>query len=141
MFDVREVLTLWTILLISLPKAIAESYRITGVAIGPPQIFLRDFRPTFEDYLSEAVTEELRRPITFSLSAISINAANDSIFDMVESESADFVYSIPNIFGCLESEFNISPLVTIRKKYTLSEQQYVLNRSKLYKWPSILLRY
>lgn len=122
------VLTLWTMVLIKFPKAMAESYRIAGVAIGPPQIFLRDFRPTFEDYLSAAVTDELRRPISFSLSAISINAANDSIFDMVEYQRIDFVYSIPNIFGCLESEFNIVPLATVRKQYTLSEQQYILNR-------------
>jgi hypothetical protein len=125
---VHELMILWTMFLISVPKSIAESYRIAGVAIGPSQFFLRDFRPTFEDYLSAAVTEELRRPITFTLSAISINAVNDSIFDAVESERVDFVYSIPNIFGCLESEFDISPLATVRKKYILSEQLYVLNR-------------
>jgi hypothetical protein len=106
----------------------AETYTIAGLAIGSTQIFLRDFKPTFENYLSEEVSQKMGRTISFKLIAVSINAEQNSIFDLVESRQVDFVYSFPNIFGCLESEFDISPLATVRKDVTVSGRKYNLNR-------------
>ncbi len=106
----------------------AESYTIVGVSIGPVAAFLRDFRPTFEFYLSEQVSKAVGRNVSFSLIGVSLNAENDTIFDLVESKRVDFVYSAPNMLGCLESEFDIQLLATMRKRYVVDGQEYILNR-------------
>ncbi len=106
----------------------AESYTIVGVSIGPVATFLRDFQPTFEFYLSEQVSKAVGRNVSFSLIGVSLNAENDTIFDLVESKRVDFVYSAPNMLGCLESEFDIQLLATMRKRYVVDGQEYILNR-------------
>ena len=59
---------------------------------------------------------------------VSINADKDTIFDMIEGSRVDFVYSAPYILGCLESEFEIQPLATVRKRYVIGGKEYILNR-------------
>ena len=109
----------------------SESYVIVGVSIGPVSNFLRDFKPTFEVYLSDQVSKILGRNISFSLTGVSLNAESDTIFDLVESRRVDFVYSAPYIMGCLESEFDLQLLATIRKRYVVENQEYILNRYNL----------
>ena len=100
-----------------------------GVSIGPVATFIRDFKPTFEFYLSEQVSRALGRNISFRLIGVSLNVAEkDTIFDFVESKSLDFVYSAPNMLGCLESEFDFQLLATMRKRYMVDGQEYILNR-------------
>ncbi len=106
----------------------AESYTIVGVSIGPVATFIRDFKPTFELYLSEQVSFAVGRNITFRLIGVSLNAEKDTIFDLVESKSVDFVYSAPNMLGCLESEFDLQLLATMRKRYMINGAEYILNR-------------
>jgi hypothetical protein len=113
----------------------AETYTIAGLAIGSTQIFLRDFKPTFESYLSEEVSQKMGRTVTFKLIAVSINADQNTIFDLVLSREVDFIYSFPNIFGCLESEFDVSPLATVRKDVIVSGKKYNLNR---YYWQYVI---
>ena len=108
-----------------------ENYTIVGVSIGPPASFVLDFRPTFEFYLSQKVSQTLGRQISFNLKGVSINEKDNTIFDMIESNRVDFVYSAPYILGCLESEFEVQPLATVRKRYVVSGKEYILNRHKL----------
>ena len=106
----------------------SENYTIVGVSIGAPASFVSDFKPTFEYYLSQTVSQKLGRQIYFSVQGVSINADKNTIFDMIESNQVDFVYSAPYILGCLESEFVIQPLATLRKRYNISGKEYILNR-------------
>ncbi len=106
----------------------SENYTIMGVSIGPPASLVSDFKPTFEFYLSQKVSQIVGRQIFFNLKAVSINADKDTIFDLIESNRVDFVYSAPYILGCLESEFEIQPLVTVRKRYLVAGKEYILNR-------------
>jgi hypothetical protein len=120
----------WMITLALFSSCCAESYTVVGVSIGPVATFIRDFKPTFEFYLSEQVSRALARNISFRLIGVSLNAEKDTIFDLVESKSVDFVYSAPNMLGCLESEFDIQLLATMRKKYIVDGQEYILNRQE-----------
>ena len=103
-------------------------YTIVGLSIGPVSTFLSDFKPMFEGYLTQAVSAAINRTVGFKLQAVSLNAEKDSIFDIVESKRSDFIYSSPNVYACLESEFGIRPLATVRKKYKIRDRMYVLNR-------------
>ncbi len=127
-----NALVITVVFLSAAPACCAESYTIVGVSIGPVANFLRDFKPTFEFYLSEQVSRAIGRNISFTLTGVSLNAENDTIFDLVESKSVDFVYSTPNMLGCLESEFDIQLLATMRKRYMVNGQEYILNRRVLH---------
>ena len=119
------------LILLGVHPCASENYTIVGVSIGPPAGFVTDFKPTFESYLSQKVSQTLGREIFFNLKGVSINADKDTIFDMIESNRVDFVYSAPYILGCLESEFVIQPLATVRKRYNISGKEYILNRHEL----------
>jgi hypothetical protein len=106
----------------------SETYTIVGVSIGPVASFLKDFQPTFEFYLSEQVSRSLGRNISFKLTGVSLNAEKDTIFELVESNSVDFIYSAPYVLGCLESEFDLQLLATVRKRYVVNGLEYILNR-------------
>jgi hypothetical protein len=127
-FQMQILTLIITALVLPYSPCYAESYTIVGVSIGPVPTFLRDFKPTFEFYLSEQVSRTLGRNISFRLTGVSLNAEKDTIFDLVESKSVDFVYSAPNMLGCLESEFDIQLLATMRKRYLVDGQEYILNR-------------
>ena len=116
------------IFILSLPFCASENYTIVGVSIGPPASSVSDFKPTFENYLSQQVSQTLGRQIFFNLKGVSVNADKDTIFDMIEGSRVDFVYSAPYILGCLESEFEIQPLATVRKRYVIGGKEYILNR-------------
>jgi hypothetical protein len=117
-----------TLTLALISSCYAETFTVVGVSIGPVANFIRDFKPTFEFYLSEQVSRALGRNVSFRLIGVSLNAEKDNIFDLVESKSVDFVYSAPNMLGCLESEFDIQLLATMRKRYMVDGQEYILNR-------------
>ena len=74
------------------------------------------------------MSQTLGRQIFFNLKGVSVNADKDTIFDMIEGSRVDFVYSAPYILGCLESEFEIQPLATVRKRYVIGGKEYILNR-------------
>jgi hypothetical protein len=126
-----QMLLLVALALFGVQLCAAENYTIVGVSIGPPASFVSDFKNTFEYYLSQKVSKTLGRQIFFTVKGVSINADKDTIFDMIEKNGVDFVYSAPYILGCLESEFVIQPLVTVRKRYVISGKEYILNRHKL----------
>jgi hypothetical protein len=114
--------------LIAMPLCAGENYTIVGVSIGPPSGFVSDFKPTFEFYLSQQVSKMLGRDIYFTIKGVSINADKDTIFDMIEGNRVDFVYSAPYILGCLESEFEVQPLATVRKRFMINGTEYILSR-------------
>jgi hypothetical protein len=124
-----------------LPVCLTDSYTIVGVSIGPVATFLRDFRPTLEYYLSEQVSKTVGRNISFKLTGVSLNAEKDTIFELVESKSVDFVYSAPNMLGCLDSEFDIKFLATMRKKYTIKGEEFILNRRGHFFHPLIRIKF
>ena len=108
--------------------AAQETYGIMAVAIGNATTFRNEHSSLFENYLSEQVSQALGRSIRFDLTGVGLNDASNTLFDRVQSGAVHFVYAFPNIHACLESEFGLSALATVRKKYTLQGQDYFLNR-------------
>jgi hypothetical protein len=109
-------------------RSSAEHYVVMAVTSGSPDAFISSFKPTLQFYLTQQVSLELGRPVSFELRAVSINADQNSIFDYVESKTVDFVFASPYLMGCLESEFDIQILVTLRRKYIVSGKAVVINR-------------
>ncbi len=120
------------LLVLRTDNSYAENYVIMAVSIGPPDLLVADFKPTLQYYLTQQVSLALGRPVSFELKAVSLNANVDTIFDIMEAKKADFVYSAPYVMECLESEFDLQLLVTLRKKYTIAGKNYILNRSVAY---------
>jgi hypothetical protein len=79
----------------------SRTIKIGGVPLGSSDTFLSLWRPTFEDYLTNAVGSKQNPPVEFSLIAVSL----DSAFDKIESGGLDFVYANPSLHSCLEAEF------------------------------------
>ncbi|GAB5364379.1 hypothetical protein AAMO2058_000965100 [Amorphochlora amoebiformis] len=87
-----------------------EVWKIGGLAIRGPTDFHARFSPTFSTYLTETVGPQFNPPIRFESIALDFS----STFTQVEQASVDFIYTNPSAFSCLESEFDVSAIVTLR---------------------------
>lgn len=85
-------------------------YRIHGMTPYPPVLFQRWFKSTFVDYLNREVGNKTSPRITFETNSESF----DTVFESAEKGKFDFVFTFPNMAGCLEAEFHAVPLVTLR---------------------------
>ena len=74
--------------------------------------WLDNWRPTFETYLSSEVSRSMGENVTFEL----LKADGSlPIRDIVSNEVFDFYFTAPQIVACLEAQFSVQPLLTIRK--------------------------
>ena len=85
-----------------------QTIRIGGLAIRGFADFMTRFSPTFATYLNETVGA--RYNITFE--AVPMNF--EDTFDFVENRKIDFIYTNPSAFSCVESEFGVAPIVSLR---------------------------
>jgi hypothetical protein len=107
---------------ITIPPVVAPKtvYKIHGMTPYPPHLFSKWFKDVFVDYLNREVGSRTSPAITFELSSESF----ETIFESAEKGNFDFVFTFPNMAGCLEAEFNAIPLVTLRNL----RQGHELNR-------------
>jgi hypothetical protein len=74
--------------------------------------WLDNWRPTFEAYLSSEVSRSMGENVTFQL----LKADGSIPFrDIVSNEVYDFYFTAPQNVACLEAQFSVHPLLTIRK--------------------------
>ena len=100
------------------------TYVIAGMTTGDGSTWPARYKPTFETYLNSEVGTKFTPPINFVLKAVD----SVDIFTLAGSGMADFVYPTSGIFSCLDSEFGLMPLATIRRSYVIDDQQYLLNK-------------
>ena len=102
-FNTPGLFFIFSFLECGVSSSIRESgvVKIGGIPLGSSEAFLSAWKPTFENYLTDAVGFKRNPPIKFSLLAISL----DSSFDKIESGELDFVYANPSLYSCLEAEF------------------------------------
>jgi hypothetical protein len=74
--------------------------------------WLENWRPTFETYLSSEVSRSMGEVVSFKL----VKADGSiPIRDIVSNEVFDFYFTAPQFVACLEAQFSVQPLLTIRK--------------------------
>jgi hypothetical protein len=64
--------------------------------------FLKIWRSTFEDYLSDTAGRDLDPEARFEIVLLSLT----SVFDAVKKNSIDFLFVNPSLFSCLEIEYS-----------------------------------
>ena len=85
-------------------------WRVGGLAIRGAADFISRFGPTFSDFLTNEVGPCFDPPLTFE--AVPLNFS--STFTLVENKGVDFIYTNPSAFSCLDSEFRVSAILTLR---------------------------
>jgi hypothetical protein len=95
-------------------RAVKRSiYRIHGLMPYPDDLFRTKFGATFEDHLNAEVAPLFSHggePIRFEMGGEDFR----TVFESAENEDFDFIFTFPNMAGCLEAEFGASPLLTMR---------------------------
>lgn len=89
------------------------TYRIHGLMTYPEELFRKKFSATFDEYLNAEVAPLFSHGgehIRFEMGGQDFG----TIFDSAEMEDFDFIFTFPNMAGCLEAEFGASPLLTMR---------------------------
>jgi two-component system sensor histidine kinase TtrS len=79
---------------------------------------MKRWEPTYATYLNETVGKALN----ISFEAVPMNFAET--FDLVGSKAIDFIYTNPSAFSCVESEYGVAPIVSLRnfrKGFTLNQ--------------------
>ena len=87
---------------LALADPISGKILIGAVPIVTNDEFLKTWKPTFEDYLSETVGRALTPQAQFELVLFSL----ESIFDAVKESRIDFLFVNPSLFSCLEIEYS-----------------------------------
>mmetsp|Transcript_51963 Transcript_51963/g.108521 ORF Transcript_51963/g.108521 Transcript_51963/m.108521 type:complete len:1378 (-) Transcript_51963:103-4236(-) len=99
------------ILFIFEPAYTKDQYTIGGLAITGSVRLFQQWNSTFSTYLTLALRQNPKfANITFKLVSLDFY----STFTMVEQNAIDFVYTNPSIYSCLESEFQLTSLATLR---------------------------
>ncbi|GAB5363215.1 hypothetical protein AAMO2058_000864500 [Amorphochlora amoebiformis] len=115
----RKVGAIWVILSILNPRSEAtignlttwkQNWKIGGLAIRGGKEFIEHFKPTFVDFLTERVSPLFSHPITFEIIPYNFS----SIYTAVENKEVDFIFINPSIFSCMETEYGIAAILTIR---------------------------
>ncbi|GAB5359557.1 hypothetical protein AAMO2058_000553900 [Amorphochlora amoebiformis] len=88
-----------------------EKWVIGGLANHGANNFVKQFKPTFVDYLNREVSSYFLTPISFEILPLS----STEIYTAVEKKQVDFLFCNPSIFSCLESENGIAVGATIRQ--------------------------
>ncbi|CBJ26732.1 diguanylate cyclase/phosphodiesterase with PAS/PAC sensor(s) [Ectocarpus siliculosus] len=86
-----------------------KTYRIGGLAITGTEAFLESFEPTFSAYLNQTVGE-----VYPGVGFIAVPLAFDDVWDAVSSASVDFLFLNPGSASCMESEFGVSAILSLR---------------------------
>ena len=112
-----------------------NQYIVGGLAITGAAKLFQQFNSTFATYLTLAVRQNPKyQNISFQLISLDFYSTFDLVschnflqthaiqskhlvvcpFDQVEQGAIDFVYTNPSIYSCLESEFQLTSLATLR---------------------------
>jgi hypothetical protein len=90
-----------------------SKYRIDGLMPYSDDLFRIKFRATFEDHLNAEVAPLFSHGgerIRFEMGGQDFR----TVFNSAENEDFDFIFTFPNMAGCLEAEFGASALLTMR---------------------------
>mmetsp|Transcript_23862 Transcript_23862/g.42288 ORF Transcript_23862/g.42288 Transcript_23862/m.42288 type:complete len:931 (-) Transcript_23862:188-2980(-) len=80
-----------------------------GVLQISPSFYLR-WPPTFQTYLTNVVGTKFTPPLNFTVEPLGFTTT----FSKVENSELDFIFTNPSAFSCLDSEFGVSAIVTLR---------------------------
>jgi hypothetical protein len=82
------------------PRSAPETIGVVPVTSDAE--FLKTWRSTFEDYLSDTAGREMDPEARFEIVLLSLT----SVFDAVNQSSIDFLFINPSLFSCLEIEYS-----------------------------------
>ncbi|CAM9625082.1 unnamed protein product, partial [Ectocarpus sp. 4 AP-2014] len=73
------------------------------------EAFLESLEPTFSAYLNQTVGE-----VYPGVGFISVPLAFDNVWSFISSESVDFLFANPGTASCMETEFGVSAILSLR---------------------------
>ncbi|CAM9384428.1 unnamed protein product [Ectocarpus sp. 8 AP-2014] len=94
-----------------------KTYRIGGLAmLSWAEAVLESFEPTFSAYLNQTAGE-----VYPGVGFIAAPLAFDDVWDAVSSASVDFLFLNPGSASCMESEFGVSAILSLRNSRQRNE--------------------
>ena len=88
-----------------------KAYLIGGFAQNGAAQFYKSFNSTFATYLTAAVQQNPNyASVTFSVVAVEYI----DTYSLLEAGQLDFVYTQPSLFSCIEGEYTMASLATLR---------------------------
>ena len=112
-FSLKRKTIILSVIVMLLDASASEkiAYIVGGFAPNGPTVFYQSFNSTFSTYLTAAVQQNPRYA-SVSFQTIALNF--QSTYSLLDANQLDFVFMQPSLFSCIEGEYSVTSLATLR---------------------------